>query len=1089
MYALHAFWRADGQLALWAEDARAFAAPRTPPTRRGPSAAHPYACPAAEVARLLAALGPGAGWLAGQAPERWGTLRLPGLGGAPTPSPQLPVGAIGQGVTLADWRVPVLLFPSTAAAQLLGELYDPHGGAATLQLPDSEGPVELAYGASLRWLTAVHDLAWRLAGRGRVLPVLRERDGRPYAHWQPAPDRTARAEAEGLARGCPPIALAEVPAVAPEAQSFTPAAADALVAVLLDALTDREVRVALEGAPAPAGEGAVADWLAALHAPDGTFAAPAPAPTPTPASPSAPAGTGSPTSVEPTPSPTPGLPAAPDHAPLGSELADLQDKLTRWYAGDPAPGRTLRLCFRLSEPLGPGDGDPEGRPDEDDWRLDFLLQAIDRPSLLLPAAELWADGPAAAALVRQVPDVQEQFAIELHRAALRRPELRPALAGSRPTALRLGREEALGFLRDAAPALAESGFGVLLPTWWQRRPRLGLALTAARVTPPGSVKREAQVDRDSLVDFRWQLALGGITLTEQELADLGVAQQGLVRLRGRWVEVDAGQIASALRFLERHGSGTIDTADLLRLALDPSATAGGLPVTAVTATGPLGELLAGRAVDTTAPPLPPEFGATLRPYQERGLAWLHALSRLGLGGVLADDMGLGKTVQTLALLAAEHHAGATGPPGPPGPTLLVCPMSLVGNWQREAARFAPMLRVHVHHGAERASALPAADLVITTYGVLQRDAGLLRRVRWRRVVADEAQHVKNAATAQSRALRSIPATVHRIALTGTPVENRLSELHTVLDFANPGLFGSAEVFRERFGLPVEQHGSVAAGERLRRLTGPFVLRRRKTDPAVAAELPAKQEITVRCHLTAEQAGLYQAVVAELLHRLQGIRGVERKGAVLAAIGRLKQVCNHPSQLLHDRSPLGDRSGKVARLEELLTEALAEGDRALVFTQYAEFGRRLQPHLAQRLGTEVLYLHGGVPRHRREEMVARFQAQESDGPRVFLLSLRAGGTGLNLTAANQVIHLDRWWNPAVEDQATDRVHRIGQHRAVQVRRLVCVGTVEERIGELIEAKRSLADQAVAAEERWLTELDPAALRELVTLATEALEEET
>ncbi|MFI5533630.1 DEAD/DEAH box helicase [Kitasatospora sp. NPDC051853] len=1050
MYALHAFWRADGQLALWAEDARAFAAARSPVVRRGPSAAaHPYACPAAEVARLLAALGPGAGWLAGQAPERWGTLRLPGLGGAPTPSPQLPVGVIGQGVSLADWRVPVLLFPPSAAAQLLGELFDPHGAAATLQLPGADGPVELAYGASLRWLTAVHDLAWRMAGRGRVLPVLRDRDGRPHAHWQPAPDRAARAEAVALARGCPPIALAEVPSGVPEAQPFAEGAADALVAELLDVLTDREVRVALEGAPVPAGEGAAAVWLAALHAPDG------------------------------------GL-AGSDRLPV-SELDDLREKVARWYAGGPSPDRTLRLCFRLSEPLGPGDGDPEGRPDEDDWRLDFLLQAVDRPSLLLPAAELWSDGPAAAALVRQVADAAEQFAVELHRAALRRPELRPALSGSRPTALRLGREEALGFLRDAAPALAEAGFGVLLPTWWQRRPRLGLALTAARVTPPGTVKREAQVDRDSVVDFRWQVALGEVALTEQELADLGAAQQGLVRLRGRWVEVDAGQIATALRFLERHGTGTIGTPELLRLALDPSATAGGLPVTAVTATGPLGELLAGRAVDTAAPPLPPDFGATLRPYQTRGLAWLHTLARLGLGGVLADDMGLGKTVQTLALLAAEHHAGVTGP------TLLVCPMSLVGNWQREAARFAPMLRVHVHHGTERAAdsaaALPAADLVITTYGVLQRDAGLLRGVRWRRVVADEAQHVKNAATAQSRALRSVPAAVHRIALTGTPVENRLAELHTVLDFANPGLFGSAETFRERFGLPVEQHGSAAAGERLRRLTGPFVLRRRKSDPAVAVELPAKQEIAVRCHLTAEQAGLYQAVVAELLHRLQGIRGVERKGAVLAAIGRLKQVCNHPAQLLHDRSPLGDRSGKVARLEELLTEALAEGDRALVFTQYAEFGRRLQPHLAQRLGTEVLYLHGGVPRHRREEMVARFQAQEPDGPRVFLLSLRAGGTGLNLTAANQVIHLDRWWNPAVEDQATDRVHRIGQHRAVQVRRLVCAGTVEERIGELIEAKRSLAEQAVAAEERWLTELDPAALRDLVTLATEALEERT
>jgi SNF2 family DNA or RNA helicase len=326
-------------------------------------------------------------------------------------------------------------------------------------------------------------------------------------------------------------------------------------------------------------------------------------------------------------------------------------------------------------------------------------------------------------------------------------------------------------------------------------------------------------------------------------------------------------------------------------------------------------------------------------------------------------------------------------------------------------------------------------------------------------------------------------TVHRIALTGTPVENRLAELHAILDFANPGLFGSTESFRERFAVPVEQHGSTDVGSRLRRLSGPFVLRRLKSDPLIAAELPAKQEITVWCNLTAEQAGLYQAVVADVLHREQGIRGVERKGTVLAAIGKLKQVCNHPAQLLHDRSPLGDRSGKVARLEELLTEALAEGDRVLVFTQYAEFGRLLQPHLAERLGEEVLYLHGGVPKHRREELVARFQAP--GGPRVFLLSLRAGGTGLNLTAANQVIHLDRWWNPAVEDQATDRAFRIGQRRDVQVRRLICVGTVEERIADLIEAKRALAEAAVSTEEQWLTGLDHSTLRELVTLSADAI----
>ncbi|WP_441245393.1 SNF2-related protein [Kitasatospora sp. McL0602] len=1029
MYALHALWQADGRLALWAEDAHAFNSPRartTPGERR--AAAHPYACPAEAVTRLLGALGPGLGWLAEQAPERWATLRLPTLGNAPTPSPQLPVGAVGQGVGLTAWRVPVLLFPPTEAAQLLGELFDPHWAVATAELPGS-GPVEIAYGASLRWLTAVHDLAWRLVGRGRVLPVLRERDGTAYAHWQPAPDAAARRESAALADGCPPVCRAE--------HGVPPRTAAALVNELLDALVDREARTALDGLPSPAASSssaAVGRWLAALHRADGR------------------------------------LPACDGYAELGERLA-------AWYAGAPDPDSPLRLCFRLVEPLGPADDDPDGVPSEEAWRLDFLLQAVDQPSLLLPAADLWAGGPALTALSCATDDPAEVYAAELARAVLRRPELAAALRSSRPTGLDLDREGALDFLRHAAPALAEAGFSVLLPAWWQRRPRLGLALATARTAAPGSVERISQVDRDAVVAFHWQAAIGELKLSAAELEALGAAQRGLVRLRGHWVEVDAAQISAALAFLQGQGSGVMPAPDVLRLALTPDAQVAGLPVTGVSAAGPLGDLLAGRTAERTpAPALPPDFGATLRPYQERGLAWLHSLTQLGLGAVLADDMGLGKTVQTLALLAAEQHAG-TG-----GPNLLVCPMSLVGNWQREAAKFAPSLRVHVHHGTGRAGPpSDGVDLLITTYGLVQRDVAELRRVSWRRVVADEAQYIKNTATAQSRAIRALPAE-HRLALTGTPVENRLAELHAILDFANPGLLGSAESFKERFAVPVEQGGNAAVAAQLQRVTAPFILRRLKTDPAIAVDLPAKQEITVWCNLTTEQAGLYQAVVADLLHRVQGIRGVERKGTVLAAIGKLKQVCNHPAQLLHDQSKLAERSGKVTRLEEILGEALAEGDRALVFTQYAEFGRLLQPHLTERLGEEVLYLHGGVPKRRREELVERFQAP--GGPRVFLISLKAGGTGLNLTAANQVIHLDRWWNPAVEDQATDRAFRIGQRRDVQVRRLVCVGTVEERIAALVESKRALAEAAVGDGERWLTDLSASALRELVTLSEEA-----
>ncbi|MET8625691.1 SNF2-related protein [Kitasatospora sp. NPDC004669] len=1038
MFVLHALWRADGRLALWAEDARAHPGAAEPQPGRPAPRAHPYACPAGELAAVLGGIGPGLGWLAGQAPERWATLLLPTVGTLPAPSPDLPVTPPRGGAVLTPWRVPALLFDAAAAAQLLGEVHDPHWAVTGTDLPGA-GRVEVVYGPSLRWLTAVHDLAWRAVGRGRLLPRPVSTDGRPQARWRPDPTPAGRREAAALAAGCPPVLLGEWPDGA--------GTGEALLDAALGALVDAEARAALADRPFPAADTSAADrWLHALGTPSGELV---------------------------------DVPA--------EEFAELRRRIDAWYAAAEPAEPALRLCFRLLEPLGPDPDDPEGRPSDDAWQLEFLLQAVDEPSLLVRAADLHEGGAAHATLARKAADPADVLVAELARAAHRWPALDGLRHRSRPSALPLDRAGALDFLRTVAPALAESGFGVLLPAWWRRRPRLGLALRVTTPPAPGTLAVTSQVDRDAVVAFRWQVALGpdGTPLTEQELAELAAAKQGLVRVRGTWLEADPTQIAAALAFLSEQRDGVLAAADLLRLALDPEATAAGLPVTAVRADGPLGDLLAGRTAADPAgpenPALPPDFRAELRPYQRRGLAWLRTMSGLGLGAVLADDMGLGKTVQTLALLAAEHAAGATGP------TLLVCPMSLVGNWQREAERFAPGLRRHVHHGTGRlgadrlAEAVRGVDLVITTYGLVQRDLAALRAIRWRRVVADEAQHIKNPGTAQSRAIRALSVTRHRIALTGTPVENRLADLHAVLDFANPGLLGPAERFKERYAIPVELHRSPERTAELRRRTSPFVLRRLKSDPAVAAELPAKQEMTVWCNLTAEQAGLYQAVVADLLQRVEGIRGVERRGTVLAAIGKLKQVCNHPAQLLHDGSPLGERSGKVARLAELLEEALAEGDRTLVFTQYAEFGTMLRPYLERRLGEEVLHLHGGVPRARREELVQRFQSQ--DGPRVFLLSLRAGGTGLNLTAANQVIHLDRWWNPAVEEQATDRAFRIGQRRDVQVRRLVCVGTVEERIDELLTAKRTLADTVVGEGEHWLTDLPVEALRELVALTRE------
>jgi SNF2 family DNA or RNA helicase len=1036
MLALHALWRADHRLALWAEDSRS--PPQQPvmrPTRT--ARPHPYACSTETVAELLGGTGTALDWLVSKTTAGQTTLLMPSRGGVPLPSPELGGAATGpqRAAELVPWLVPSLLFAPGEAAQLLGELFDPRKPLLETELP-GVGLVEVPYGASLRWLTGAHDLAWRMVGRGQVLPVLRTEEGTPHARWHPVPNATGWQEISALTAAAPPVCRAEQPGhLAAE-----------IVADLLDALVDCEARAVLESEPALLRGGrrpattAAELWLEALTSETGRI-----------------------DGADPT------------------ELATLQDRLAAWHrSGAPSAG-PLRTCFRLVEPLGPDPADPMGRTSDDHWRLEFLLQAADEPSLLVDAADMWAGGAALTTLERKLDRPREAFLADLSRACRCYPELRRALRTARPTALNLDRAEALAFLRDAAPVLATAGFGVLLPSWWQRPAKVGLTLTA-RTVQPGVVATGKLVDQDAIVAFNWQAAVGDQTLTEQELAELVAAKQPLVRVRGQWVEVDLDRIAEAVAFLEREGRGTMPAGQLLRTALDPDASAGGLPVAEVNVDGWLGDLLSGQADLRLEPvPVPDGFGATLRPYQERGLAWLLFLSRLGLGAVLADDMGLGKTPQTLALLAVEH---------PSGPTLLICPMSLVGNWQRETSKFAPMLRVHVHHGAERLSgdelrqAVQGADLVITTYGMAQRDNEALRDIGWRRIIVDEAQNIKNSATQQSRAIRALPAE-HRIALTGTPVENRLAELHAILDFANPGLFGSTSRFKERYSVPIERDGDAIAAAALRRRTGPFILRRLKTDPVIAHDLPEKDEMTVMCNLTAEQADLYRAVVAEMVSRVENSSGIERKGLVLSTLGKLKQICNHPAQFLHDGSQLSGRSGKLARLEETLEEALAEGDKILCFTQFAEFGSLLRDHLTERLGSEVLFLYGGVPKRARDEMIARFQAPS--GPSVFLLSLKAGGTGLNLTAANQVIHIDRWWNPAVEEQATDRAFRIGQRKKVQVRKFVCVGTVEERIDAMIESKRALAATIVGAGENWLTELSTEALRELVALSADAVSE--
>ncbi|MEO3855819.1 DEAD/DEAH box helicase [Acrocarpospora sp. B8E8] len=756
--------------------------------------------------------------------------------------------------------------------------------------------------------------------------------------------------------------------------------------------------------------------------------------------------------------PEPRLDEVDDKEVDEAEAARLRTALAAWFEAARGLGGPVRVDFRLVEPGA-----------DDKWRVEFGLRSAEDPDVRIAAEDVWAGAEFAA-----TPEPQKTLAGGLRRAVRLYPDLDWALRVPHPARLSMDTRGAFAFLRHAAPLLEAAGYGVRLPSW-AGRTRLGLKMTTrSRPGPPNLGLRE-------VVDFRMDLAVGDQVIDEAELAELARLKVPLVRVRGEWVELDDRQLKAALRAVEERRVTELTVGDVIREVVLGGADE--LPLVEVDADGLLGDLLSGETERRLRPvPTPATLDGALRPYQERGLAWLGFLSGLGLGGILADDMGLGKTITTLALLLAEREDAR------PAATLLVCPMSLINNWQKEAARFAPSLRLYIHHGGGRhrdeelAATIGAADLVITTYGTALRDLPALARQGWERVVCDEAQAIKNSAARQAQAVRQIRART-KLALTGTPVENHLAELWSIMEFCNPGLLGPARAFRTRYQEPIELRRDENAMRALRRATGPFVLRRLKTDKTIISDLPDKQEMKVWCTLTPEQARLYQAVVADMMGRIERSDGIERRGNVLATMTRLKQVCNHPAHLLKDGSRLDGRSGKLARLEELAEEIIEEGDKALVFTQYAEFGTMLQPYLEARLDRPVLWLHGGLSKRRRDELVERFQGD--DEPMIFLLSLKAAGVGLNLTAANHVIHVDRWWNPAVENQATDRAFRIGQTRNVQVRKFICVGTLEERVDEMIERKLALADSVVGGGEDWLADLSADQLRELFRLSPEAV----
>ncbi len=916
-------------------------------------------------------------------------------------------------------------------------------------------------GGELRFWSQVTRWSLDLLSRGKFLPgVYRQPNGDVVACWQPLLDSAVdQARLERFAQIMPSacrayqeegergrISLSHPLTSLPSHQFVEP---QELLLGFLSSVMDAQVRHGIEAQPLPTVESPMQEWLRSLSTSSDTIEAPAEA-------------------------------VARLEAALSTWTTPVRENLIA-----PTTQRFGQNLFRTGFSLiPPASG-------ETNWRLEYCLQAVDDPNFLVDAPTIWTQPVEKLEYKgRTIEQPQETFLKGLGLATRLYPPIEPSLHEPRPQSCELTPVQVYEFIRASAWRLQDSGLGIVLPPGLAPGAganRLGISISAE----VGQSSKKERLGLQSLLKFKWELAIGDKTISKKEFDRLMAQQSPLVEVGGEWIALQPSDVKAAQAiFAASKEQMTLRVEDALRLSTGDTTTLAKLPVVHFEASGALQELITNLTGNQSVQliEIPASFQGTLRPYQVRGVSWLTFLERWGLGACLADDMGLGKTPQLIAFLLHLKEQEALEEP-----TLVVCPTSVLGNWEREVKKFGPSLKAIVHHGDKRlkgkafAKAVKDKHLVITSYPLVFRDATTLQGVSWQGVVLDEAQNIKNPGAKQSQAVRQLEAGFH-IALTGTPVENRLSELWSILDFLNPGYLGNQQFFQRRFAMPIEKFGDRDSLQTLRSLVQPFILRRLKTDKEIIQDLPEKQEMNVFCGLSAEQATLYQKLVDESLVEIESTDGIKRRGLILTLLLRLKQVCNHPAQYLKEKK-LGEskRSGKLLRLQEMLEEAISEGDRALIFTQFAEWGKLLQPYLKEQLGGETLFLYGATKKQQREEMIDRFQ-NDPEGPRILILSLKAGGTGLNLTRANHVFHVDRWWNPAVENQATDRAFRIGQTRNVQVHKFVCTGTLEERINETIESKKQLAEQTVDAGEEWLTEMDTDQLRSLLLLDRNAVIDE-